>query len=388
MSKKPELHSDHENSRRLIDSLDNYVFVAFGIAFIMFISFIFLSNKCYLKYHIDKYSIFAPGTDIDKIKENNDLTFNQNMKEEIAGIYNNRKDHYDKNITSLSSVINGMGICCLLGICLLYFDKRDEIEFFGVSIPFKSIFLLLPVVMLYLWLSFGFSLSTAIDSRAVCYVSAVKLQYFSEKVIELEGNHPSKDSTGTNPTSSEVISSGSIDTTLAISVKFNRDYSKIHALDDNGILDGMANVYMGLYTDTVYTYFYNFLEGPPPMAKKDEELNMRTLIKTTKDKQIVAVAISLFTVFGTLCGLTIGLLIALLLRFQRVYSNNSNLTVALTISVVTFLGVTFIGFLMEKSYLISFCAYIWLVAGIVLWLYSIKLEKYAQAGEPLIKLSA
>lgn len=326
--------------------LQSYKYIAFVTAAILLILYAFgIGNVSYWNnFVIDKHQLFKDEFKNDEICNNPDDTLKlQSVKNIITERLQLRKEHYQKATNSLSSTINSLAVCCLLGIVLLYFEKKDDIDIAGISIPFKSVFMILPSVMVYLWLSFGFSLFSAIDSRIICYVSIVKIEAIENKLL-----HKNCDNT--------------ID-------HFQRDYSRIHSLEDGGVVDAVSNVFLGFYTDTVYRYFFNENSNTKEYAAIPHNFNNKF------PPGDIPVLISLFLVIGTLLGVAIGLITALFVRFQKVYSDNSERAVFLTISALFIVQLSVIGFVIKKTYMAPFCAYIWVISGCVIWLYSDRLKK-------------
>lgn len=301
-------------------------------------------------YIVDKHQLTAVSNETVKKLDSKHL---EDLRDKYHSVYVNRKEHYEKSSGALSTIVNALGVCCLISILALYYEKRDSISIAGIELPFKSVFLILPVLMLYLWLSFGFTYFSALDSRQICYVSAVK---YEQTVDQLDYIKHKDDSTETNYED----------------LKLNHDYSMIHNLEDMGIIDGSVHVFNGLYSPKVYAIFYNGKEGRYIMDK--EEPGVKIPIGKYNTLYFI-VGASLYLIFGTLLGISVGFIVTLLIRFQHLKETNTLYAKCLVFTVFVMICLSFAGFIAVKPYFLPFLGYIWIIAGIVIYIYVVRLRK-------------
>lgn len=329
---------------RISKLLLNYTTICIVISGCCVCLYLFL-NEGPGKYVIDKYHT----TDLT-LDEYNEL--DSSSKAAIGSryleIYTARKEHYTKSSGALSTIINGLGVCCLISLLALYYEKKESMSIAGIAIPFKSVFLILPVLMLYLWLSFGFTYFSALDSRQICYVAAAKYE-----------------------SSADSLHTGNLCS--------SKDFRLMHNLEDMGIIDGSVNYFNGFYTNQVYNFFYKnhdllYNDGGEPDTEKLPE-RLKLPIREWPD---VIVVISFFAIFGTLFGLSIGFIITLLIRFQNLPNTNTRYASWLVKIIFMLICLSFVGFCYMKPYLLPFVAYIWLVAALVLYIYIVRLKKEPQ----------
>jgi hypothetical protein len=409
-------------------------------------------------YVIDNYKI------VDLSEENlKKLNYDQLevLGDKYLDVYKSRKEHYTKSSSALSTIVNSLGVCCLIAILVLYYKSKDSISIAGVDLPIQAVFLILPILMLYLWLSFGFTYFSALDSRNICFIAGVKY----ERVVDLQAvaadtNNHKKFPDGINP-------------------NLEHPFSIIHNLEDMGIIDGSVHVFNGLYSEFVYNIFYHNREscfdnkddsvsfmidigpkvphfsifdsfakkdGPErvslhiikkdpnfcvvdSVAKKDgpesvtlrmikkgpnfwivdslankkvpESVSLRMIknglnfciiysdpnkddsksirIPTGKKGSLFwIVGSSLFLIFGTLLGISLGFIITLLIRFQHLKNTNTFYAKCLVLTVFILLCLSFFGFLKAKEYFVSFIGYMWIIASIVIYIYVVRLRNSAE----------
>jgi hypothetical protein len=301
-------------------------------------------------YVIDNYKI------VDLSEENlKKLNYDQleDLGDKYLDVYKSRKEHYTKSSSALSTIVNSLGVCCLIAILVLYYKSKDSISIAGVDLPIKAVFLILPILMLYLWLSFGFTYFSALDSRNICFIAGVKY----ERVVDLQAvaadtiNHR-KFPDGINP-------------------NLKHPFSIIHNLEDMGIIDGSVHVFNGLYSKCVYNIFYHNRESCNGYAGDSGSIRIKT---GKKGPLFWIVGSSLFLIFGTLLGISLGFIITLLIRFQHLKNTNSFYAKCLVLIVFILLCLSFFGFLIAKPYFISFIGYMWIIAGIVIYFYVVRLR--------------
>ncbi|ASS49901.1 MAG: hypothetical protein A3D31_09995 [Candidatus Fluviicola riflensis] len=332
------------------ERLMNYSAISFYIGILMIIINFFLSDCGSGCYIIDKHQItkVSPKTlqtlDADHLKD---------LRDKYHSVYLNRKEHYEKSSGALSTIVNALGICCLISILALYYERRDNISIAGIELPFKSVFLILPVLMLYLWLSFGFTYFSALDSRQVCYVSAVKYERVVDQLDHLKHKNDTK--------------------TKHEELQLNHDYSMVHNLEDMGIVDGSVHVFNGLYSDNVYAIFYEG-EEQGYLTNKDEDEPRVKLRIDEYDTLYFVVGTSLYLIFGTLLGISVGFIISLLIHFQHLKTTNTLYAKCLVFTVFVLLCLSFTGFIMAKPYFMPFLGYIWLIAAVVIYVYVVRLR--------------
>jgi hypothetical protein len=361
MKNKQDL-SEESIGRRTINGLSNYVGIALAIGlccqvFYYTLTFQPKENKSHIEmefmnkvggwgnYAIDKYhTLYLPANKTDGSMDTAKL---ETLKVKYREIYDGRKRHYEESSHSLSKIINALGVCCLISILALYYEEKESISIAGVQLPFKAVFLILPVLMLYLWLSFGFTYFSALDSRQICFVAGVKYESLNDKISS----------------NKQCIS---------------HDFSIIYNLEDRGIIDGSVNYFNGFYSDKVYNYFYkdqDSINHKKLCDTADLKMGENLIIPYEKDGPHKVVVISLFLIFGTLLGLSNGFIITLLIRFQNLKTTNTLYSKVLVLLVFVLLCLSFLGFCWSKPYTLSFMGYIWLITAIVLYIYIVRLKK-------------
>ncbi|HLP56632.1 MAG TPA: hypothetical protein VK151_16465 [Fluviicola sp.] len=320
------------------ERLMNYSAVSLLIGIVLIaLSFFspYFGKDCYV---MDQYKISGlTHAEFEKMN----TTELEGLRDKYASIYNNRKEHYVKSSGALSTTVNALGICCLISILALYYEKRDSISIAGIQLPFKSVFLILPVLMLYLWLSFGFTYFSALDSRQICYVSAVKYER-------------------------------TVDRLNSRTTKVDRPFSMIHNLEDMGIVDGSVHVFNGLYSNEVYDHFY-YNHELHECRKNDRGGGWISIQERPPLYWVVGV--SLYLIFGTLLGISVGFIVTLLIRFQHLKDTNTLYAKCLVFTVFVLLCLSFAGFIMTKPYFLPFLGYIWIIAAVVIYVYVVRLRK-------------
>jgi hypothetical protein len=331
------------------DLLMNYSAISLFIGISLILSAIICPYFGKGYFVIDKYNIDnLTSKKIEQLK----LPRLDSLGDKYLNIYQNRKEHYMKSSNALSTIVNSLGICCLISILALYYETRDSIYIAGVELPFKAVFLILPILMLYLWLSFGFTYFSALDSRNSCFVAAVKY----ERIIDL------KDSIGYEENDVNIP-----DSTL----KINYHFSIIHNLEDMGIVDGSVHIFNGLYSEDVYNDFYYNREDK--YKESNESQNIAVPIPK-REPLFWVVGMNLYLIFGTLLGISMGFIVTLLIRFRHLKTTDSIYSKYLVLIVFVMLCLSFAGFIMAKQYFLPFLGYMWIIAGIVIYIYVVRLR--------------
>ncbi|MES2556097.1 MAG: hypothetical protein V4604_08100 [Bacteroidota bacterium] len=331
------------------ERLMNYSAISLYIGILFIVINFFLSDCGSGSYVIDKHQITKVSRATLQTLDKDHL---EDLRDKYHGVYLNRKEHYEKSSGALSTIVNALGICCLISILALYYERRDNISIAGIELPFKSVFLILPVLMLYLWLSFGFTYFSALDSRQICYVSAVK---YEQAVDQLDHMKHKNDTTETKHEE----------------LQLNHAYSMIHNLEDMGIVDGSVHVFNGLYSEKVYETFYDGKEVYHTTNEDEPRVKIRI---DEYDGLYFVVGASLYLIFGTLLGISVGFIVTLLIRFQHLKTTNTLYAKCLVFTVFVLLCLSFAGFIMAKPYFLPFLGYIWIIASVVIYVYVVRLR--------------
>lgn len=338
------------------DLLMNYSAISLFIGIALILSAILCPYFGKNQFVIDKYKIDNLTSQNFKELKQKQLT---SLGDKYLDIYENRKEHYMKSSGALSTIVNSLGICCLISILALYYETRDSISIAGVELPFKAVFLILPILMLYLWLSFGFTYFSALDSRNICFISAVKYERINDlkdSIIDEKKGVVQADST----------------------IKLNYSFSMIHNLEDMGIVDGSVHVFNGLYSQEVYNHFYYNREDEYKISKKPENI----AFPIEKHEPLFwVVGMSLYLIFGTLLGISMGFIVTLLIRFKHLKNTNTFYSKCLVMTVFVMLCLSFAGFILAKPYFLPFLGYMWIIASIVIYIYVVRLRNRTELEE-------
>jgi hypothetical protein len=269
----------------------------------------------YLKDSIDKLLIPHSSTGLPQDKFRDLLMF----------LYNQRKEHYFHTVSTLNTAINSLAIADLLALLLLYFQSPNpDLDVFGLKVPKLSIYVILPITILYFWLLFGWSVFSAIDSRqSLFHLSrAIEKTYLNDNHVSVSNTQSSKNS-----------------------------------LEDIGIVDAWSNVFLGFYADN-----YDIL-----MSKK--ETNIRNNGKLAKlNSESITVAISLFIIFGGLQGVSMGCAIGMI-YFYRARINQSRITVIFEIIAVLYFLLSHLTFIVAMPYSALYVSSIWFSSSIFFLLF-------------------
>ena len=273
----------------------------------------FLSGKDgfpYLKDSIDKIFISHSPT----------VPSPEKFRDLLIFLYNQRKEHYFRTVSTLNTAINSLAIADLLALLLLYFQSPNpDLDVFGLKVPKLSIYVILPITILYFWLLFGWSVFAAIDSRqSLFHLSrAIEKSYLNDNKISISNTQSSKNS-----------------------------------LEDIGIVDAWSNVFLGFYADNYDTL----------MSKKEADIRRNGKLAKFNSESI-AVAISLFIIFGGLQGVSMGCAIGMI-YFYRARINQRRITVIFEIVAVLYFLLSHLTFISAMPYSAIYVSSIWFSCSI------------------------
>jgi hypothetical protein len=114
--------------------------------------------------------------------------------QDLAWVYEQRKDHYVGEVTAMDRWILLLLTFTTIGLALLIYRPPEfEIPSVGITIPTTPLYVCSSLALLYCWLGFGFTLQSALESRISLFemmklLEPAHLRHFHSLVHTLEGN--------------------------------------------------------------------------------------------------------------------------------------------------------------------------------------------------------
>lgn len=108
---------------------------------------------------LKKYQFVYEGNPIDQVYDNDQDELNR-----MKWLYDQRKEYYNTTLNSLQIIQKGLIVIILVSILVLVFGAK-QINVFSIAIPEGLIYFFILIGGVYLWINFGLTLNSALNSR-------------------------------------------------------------------------------------------------------------------------------------------------------------------------------------------------------------------------------